>query len=178
MGRRYRVVTYSGNIYDVEVDDQGDNVSIKLVGSDDEVRVKVKRIDDDRFIVNIGSRSYRISLRGDSILVDNEPALLNKIVELLPIASSVKASKKRETIVSRRGEIRAPLTGRINEVKVKKGDYVRVGDVVALMLSMKMIVEIKSDVKGVVEEVLVKPGMTVKTGDLLIKINVEEKKKK
>ncbi len=179
VGKKYRVVTYSGNIYDVEVIDKGDYVSLKLIGSDDELSLRVKKIDDENYIVYLGSESYRINLSSESIYIDNEPMLISKIIELLPIGLEASVSKSGEKPrVSVKGEIRAPLSGKITEIKVKKGERVRSGDVVALMVSMKMVVEIKSDVDGVVEEIYVSPGKAVTTGDLLLKISVEEKKRK
>lgn len=70
-----------------------------------------------------------------------------------------------------RGVVRAPITGRVVEVKVQSGASVRRGDPLVLIESMKTIVEVKSDVDGVVEEVMVGQGSAVKQGDPLLKIS-------
>ena len=60
--------------------------------------------------------------------------------------------------------INAPMRGTIVDVKVKVGDKVSNGTVVAVLESMKMENDIVSDKDGVVAAVLVNKGDSVETG--------------
>lgn len=175
MGKRFRVTTYTGDIIDFEVVEKNEKIYLKPVESSKELKVEVEEIDDNNYIVKIRHEKHRITFTGDSILVNGEPVLVTDIVELLPVGVETRHETRKTVSIAKKGEIRAPLSGKIDSIKVKKGDRVKTGDVVALMVSMKMIVEIKSDVNGVVEEIYVEPGKAVKSGDLIMKIRVEEK---
>ncbi|HHP7235601.1 MAG TPA: acetyl-CoA carboxylase biotin carboxyl carrier protein subunit [Desulfobacterales bacterium] len=72
--------------------------------------------------------------------------------------------------VSGRGVICAPIPGRVQEVLVRPGSLVTVGQVVARMEAMKMENNIVSPVAGTVREVRVQKGAEVATGDVLIVI--------
>ncbi len=172
MPRRYRVETYSGSIIDAEIIDADKNsIKIKLPGVEGEVKVKVRKIIDDRMaIIEVGNEMYKVILDDDKILINDEAAMINKVIELIPIGLKTEYTGKKQVLKSKKGEIRAPLSGKIVEIKVKPGDRVSFGTVVALMESMKMITEIKSDVDGVVEEVLVDPGRAVNRGTLILRI--------
>ncbi len=180
MKRKFRVEAFSGNTLVIETEDADkDHVIVRLEGSDAEIKVRIKEITDDAVFVEVGGDVFKVHLTSEGILVNGENSLVNRIVEILPIGVTGKISSSGPGKVTyRKGEIRAPLSGKINEVKVKPGDHVKVGDVVVLMESMKMITEVKSDVEGIVEEVLVEPGKAVNKDTLLVRIKpIEEKEK-
>jgi acetyl/propionyl-CoA carboxylase alpha subunit len=56
------------------------------------------------------------------------------------------------------GEVRAPMAGKVLELKVSAGDLVEEGVVLAVVESMKMQIEVKAPLGGRVEKVLVKQG--------------------
>lgn len=66
------------------------------------------------------------------------------------------------------GDIRAHLTGSVNEVCVKAGDQVSVGQVLVVLEAMKMLNNITSEVNGTVSEVYVSAGDKVAIGDPLL----------
>ncbi len=172
MTRRYRIETYSGELLVIEVDeDEKDYLKIRLVGDKGEIKLRVKDIDEDKALIEIDKDIYRIKLHDKSLLINDENPLVSRIIELLPIGLSLEqhVSKKAKTI-AKKGEIRAPLSGKINKILVNKGDRVSMGDALILMESMKMITEIKSDTDGIVEEIYVEPGQAVNKDTLLIKI--------
>jgi len=170
MGRRFRVAMHSGSIYDFEVVEDKGVLKIKRVDTGEEFEFTVEKIGDEDYVVKTGSGKYRVSLRSGLVTINGEPARITSITELIPIGVEIKRELAREAVVARKGEIRVPISGKIESLKVKKGDYVKEGDVVALMISMKMVVEIKSDVEGVVEEIYVEPGKAVKAGELIMRI--------
>lgn len=65
-------------------------------------------------------------------------------------------------------EIKAPMAGKIVDVKVNVGDKVNHGDEVVILEAMKMEVPIVSDAAGTVKEVNCKKGDAVAGNALLI----------
>jgi acetyl/propionyl-CoA carboxylase alpha subunit len=65
------------------------------------------------------------------------------------------------------GEVRAPMAGKVLEVKVSAGDLVEEGAVLAVVESMKMQIEVKAPLGGRVEKVLVKEGEVLDGPELL-----------
>ncbi|MBF0229812.1 MAG: biotin/lipoyl-binding protein [Desulfamplus sp.] len=68
------------------------------------------------------------------------------------------------------GAIKAPMPGLIIDIKVKVGDTVKAGQVVAIMEAMKMENDLPSTLDGTIKEVRVQKGTQVSTGDVLIVI--------
>jgi acetyl/propionyl-CoA carboxylase alpha subunit len=67
-------------------------------------------------------------------------------------------------------EIRAPMTGTMLAVKVKPGDTVSKGDLLAVMEAMKMEYRLEAPLAGCVQKVQCKPGDMLDVGTLLIKL--------
>jgi biotin carboxyl carrier protein len=179
--RKFRVETLTGEILIVEVEEgEKDKLKVRIAPGKETYNVRLIRIDDDQALFELNGELYRIGLHGEGILVNDENSLVERISELPPIGlASPQAVQAVKKTLRKPGEIRAPLSGKINDVKVKVGDHVSVGEVVILMESMKMITEVKSDVEGIVEEIYVKPGDAVNKDTLLLKIKpIGEKKSK
>ncbi len=68
------------------------------------------------------------------------------------------------------GDIEPPMPGKILKIMVNKGDKVEENQVLILMESMKLQVELKSPFDGVVKELRVKEGDTINAGEIVIKI--------
>lgn len=64
--------------------------------------------------------------------------------------------------------IKAPMQGVILDIKVKAGDNVKKGQVVAILEAMKLENEIVASEDGVVKQVLVNKGQTVNSQDSLL----------
>ncbi len=67
--------------------------------------------------------------------------------------------------------INAPMRGTIVDVKVKVGDQVKNGTVVAVLEAMKMENDIVSDKDGVVASICVNKGESVETGAPVVTLN-------
>ncbi len=68
------------------------------------------------------------------------------------------------------GEIEPPMPGKILKIMVNEGDKVEENQVLLLMESMKLQVEVKAPFDGIVSKLSVKEGQTVNTGEVVIKI--------
>jgi len=68
-------------------------------------------------------------------------------------------------------KIKAPMPGKILNIKVNVGDTVKKGQVIMILEAMKMENEIVSDVDGKVASVDVQVGASVEADDVLASIN-------
>ncbi|MEG2380746.1 MAG: biotin/lipoyl-containing protein, partial [Oscillospiraceae bacterium] len=64
----------------------------------------------------------------------------------------------------------APMPGKIVDVKVKVGQTIKEGDLLAVLEAMKMENEIMAPAAGKVVSVSVSGGTSVNTGDILVSI--------
>ncbi len=85
-------------------------------------------------------------------------------------AAPKKAAPKPAAAAAGGTPISAPMTGTIVDVKVKVGDKVTNGTVVAVLEAMKMENDIVSDRDGVVAAVCVNKGDSVETGAAVVTI--------
>jgi len=77
------------------------------------------------------------------------------------------SSGKRKDV---EGGIKSNMQGTILSIKVKKGDKVKSGDIIATIEAMKMEQEIKSEVAGEVKDIFIKEGNSIACGDLIMQI--------
>ena len=68
------------------------------------------------------------------------------------------------------GELAAPMPGLVVDVLVRPGDEVERGQVLAVLESMKMQMQMRSPVSGRVKVVAVEPGGQVEKGGLLVRV--------
>jgi biotin carboxyl carrier protein len=71
------------------------------------------------------------------------------------------------------GEIAAPLPGLLASIPIEVGQRVEQGQVVAVLESMKMNLELRAPVGGVVQAILGEPGCEVVQGQALVTIACE-----
>lgn len=71
---------------------------------------------------------------------------------------------------ARAGEVKSPLPGVIQSIRVKEGDTVKAGQCLAILEAMKMENEIDAIVDGTVEKVHVAQGQNVLEGETIVTI--------
>lgn len=71
---------------------------------------------------------------------------------------------------ARAGEVKSPLPGVIQSIRVKEGDTVKAGQCLAILEAMKMENEIDAIVDGTVEKVHVSQGQNVLEGETIVTI--------
>jgi pyruvate carboxylase subunit B len=81
-----------------------------------------------------------------------------------------KAKKPRELA---KGTIVSPMSGMILSLKVKVGDKVKEGDLVAMVEAMKMRNELHSQFSGTVKEILAYEGEVISSGDAIMVVAPE-----
>lgn len=73
------------------------------------------------------------------------------------------------------GDVGAPMSGVVIEVRAKIGAHVKAGDPICVLSAMKMETVVAAPVAGRVEYVAVSENDSLSQGDLLCKIVKEEK---
>ena len=86
-------------------------------------------------------------------------------------AAKAEAPKAESAVPAAGGKpVVAPLPGTINEIKVKVGDKVNVGDTVVILEAMKMQNNIEAETAGTIASINVNKGDAVMEGDTLVTI--------
>lgn len=109
---------------------------------------------------------YKVKVKGKVYEVELEEvkAVNGSIVteaKTTQAAPVTQAASNGETVT-------APMPGVIVDVKVKVGDTVKEGDLVAVLEAMKMETEIFSSKSGVVSQINVSKGSQVELGDAIV----------
>lgn len=116
-------------------------------------------------------KRFRVVLDGELYEVEVELAEPGDIEALLQ-AFRTGVVKRVTTEVSAarvvEGVVPAPITGRVVEVRVRPGDEVERGSIVAVLEAMKTRVEVRAGSAGKVRAVLVREGAAVRQGDPLV----------
>lgn len=121
--------------------------------------------------VNVNGKVYEVEVEeitaGGQQTVAPAPApapVAPKPAPVAPAPAPTPAPKAAAT-----GEIvEAPMPGTIVDIKVKVGDTVKEGDLVAVIEAMKMETDLFSTKSGVVTAVNAGKGASVNTGDAII----------
>ncbi|MCX8206331.1 MAG: sodium-extruding oxaloacetate decarboxylase subunit alpha [Methanothrix sp.] len=88
------------------------------------------------------------------------------IVKVAPVGISIQEAQPKAP----KDGVTVPMQGVLIRYKVKKGDRVNKGDVVAILEAMKMENPIYADKSGIVKEIYIETGKTVSPGDVLMSI--------
>jgi len=173
--KKYRVSTGLGEDFEFELVEKTRNtVVLRSTKTGRLYRIRVDQPGDDRLVLDINSAKYVVYIDGNNgIYLNFEKIPVTRVSSYSVAVSKVEEEKR----VARKpaelpGLVTAPITGRVVEVKVAPGVSVREGDVLVLMESMKMIIEVKSPHSGVVEEVYVDRNKPVNKGEPLLKIKI------
>jgi glutaconyl-CoA decarboxylase len=133
-------------------------------------------------IVSVDGLPFRVELpdeRGPemTVVVDYRPVTLKVAGGAGPArpARRVKvAATPQRPAAAGAGTVTATMTGEIVEVRVKAGDRVAAGHVLAILEAMKMRNEVTAPVAGTVDTVSVTPGSRVSQGDVLVVLKEDQ----
>jgi biotin carboxyl carrier protein len=125
-----------------------------------EYGVHIKSIEENIAQIEVNGTTYEVELERE-VKPSKTPTLVRKVVH-----------SKAENIEKKEGgsstPVKAPLPGKILQVKVSIGDKVKKGDVLLIMEAMKMENEVMASKDGVIEAIKVNVGDNVLEGDVLI----------
>lgn len=107
--------------------------------------------------VKVNGKVYEVELEAVSEVAGS----ITPSTPATPVASSAPVSDGANVI-------KAPIAGKVLDLKVKAGDTVKKGQVVAIIEAMKLENEIQSGFDGKVVEVKASVGSQVANGDVLV----------
>ena len=81
-----------------------------------------------------------------------------------------EGGKPRSAASSNVGSCSAPMPGTVIQINVTEGQKVEKGDVVAVLESMKMQMEIKTQISGTVVKISVETGKKIDKGTVLVQV--------
>ncbi len=111
------------------------------------------------------------------ILINHHPEPFLHRLEAKPSEDKKEELTPEEiSSLAEMGEVRAPVSGVVVEVKVKEGQHVEEDEPLLVLEAMKMLNTINSVIRGIVREVRATEGQQVRRGDLLIRVGPERSK--
>ena len=138
----------------------------KYIINDIEYNVAVNSVTNDRAEVTVNGVVYQVK-------IENVNASVPVSMPVVETANVAPASVEAPAVVAQSGSgkpINSPLPGVIVGIKVKVGDKVKAGQVVAMLEAMKMENEIQSEYDGVVLSVNVSQGDSILEGAPIVAI--------
>ena len=136
---------FQGTKYNVEVEREGDNLIITKEG-----------------------RNYTVTLlEGEKKALRPKPAAAPAAAS--PAAVSPAASPSAPASGGA-GDLVAPMTGTVKEIKVAKGASVEADQLVVIMEAMKMDIEVFAHTAGTVQEIYLAPGSSVRENQPILKL--------
>ncbi|MCD6368471.1 MAG: acetyl-CoA carboxylase biotin carboxyl carrier protein subunit [Thermoproteales archaeon] len=119
-----------------------------------------------------GRKKFRITIEGEVFEVEVLEEELEKAVKVREGKQAKSPVEQRSLLlpIAKGQYILSPMAGKVTSLKKKIGDPVALGETVAVLESMKTLVEVKSDKEGIVEEVFVKEGDFVDFNKPILKL--------
>ncbi len=120
-----------------------------------------------RYTITVNGTAYDVTV--DEADGSSAPAAAPAPKKAAPAAPAKKAAAPAGA--QGNAAINAPMNGNIVDVKVKVGDKVTNGTVIAVLEAMKMENDIVCDKDGVIATINVNKGDTVETGAVIATVN-------
>lgn len=126
-----------------------------------EYEVAVDKMEETQAEVTVNGTSYTVELEKPKV-EESAPKIQRPV--------STGASAAKTSTGSSAGSVKSPLPGIIVDIKVKVGDEVKKGQVIAILEAMKMENNIASPIDGKVTEISVNAGDSVLEGVTILTI--------
>jgi len=172
--RKIELARTAPNSFSAKIDDKPRKIELQtdkidaeqafIIKIDDRTfNVELPKFEQERIIpVKVDEATFKVEIRSSSrrqVMTSFEPT---------PLASTRKTATVKQVAVE--GAVTAPMTGKIVQVKVKKGDRVKAKQVLCIVEAMKMENEITAPKAGTVQEVNAYDGQPVSEGEVLFVI--------
>jgi biotin carboxyl carrier protein len=172
--RKIELTKTGKNSFTVKIDDN--HLSVELPAE----KLDLEKV----FSIKINGKTYQIELpkiyweklfpikveettfKAEVKTPTKKPALT--AFEPAPLTTARKTEVTKQVV---EGTVTAPMTGKILSVKVKKGEQVKLGQVICILEAMKMENEITAPKAGTVREVHVSEGSSVSEGEPLFVVD-------
>lgn len=121
-----------------------------------------------KFQVTVNGNVYEVEVEelGGGVSVPVTPA-----VTPVPVAAPKTPEVPVQAVPANATKIVAPMPGKIVDVKVKVGQTIKEGDLIAVLEAMKMENEVFASQGGTIASVNVTAGTMVESNDVIVTIN-------
>lgn len=128
-------------------------------------KIDVERNGDDLVITKEG-KNYNVKILGGAKkAVRPRPAAVPAAAAAAPAPAAAPSFSAAGA-----GDVMAPMTGTLKDIKVKKGDQVKANQLVVIMEAMKMDLEVFAPCDGTVQEIYLASGASVKENQPILKL--------
>ena len=111
---------------------------------------------------------YRVKVNGKVYEVELEALTENNKSIEAPVAKEAPAATTSSPVSEGANTVVAPISGKVLDVRVKVGETVKKGQVIAIIEAMKLENEVPSTSAGVVKDIKISKGSDVTSGEVLI----------
>ncbi len=160
--------------YRVEIDGREREVDVQLTGETAVVSLDGVAVDADvrrmpgGLSMILNGKVFDVMLGGKAERLDVVSGSTRLRASVL--SERMRARKGSSSKGAGKGDLRAPMPGRIVTVSVAEGDAVNVGDPLVVIEAMKMQNELRAEAAGVVKKVHVAPEQSVEAEALLVEL--------
>lgn len=156
------VTIVNGQRYDIEIGNDG-----RLLVNGAPRQVDFLPLGPSLYSVIMNNQSLQLVIDGESGHYD---VLLNGHLYETTVLDehAMMMAQRRGGLVTKSGDLKAPMPGLIVQVPVAVGQEVAAGHTLVILESMKMQNELQAPVSGTVESVHCSAGQSVDKGDLLV----------
>ena len=109
----------------------------------------------------------RVRVEATATVIDPSRMELSVFGETLRLEDPRALSHRRVKLAASDGEVRAPMAGKVLEIRVEEGAVVEEGEVLIVVESMKMQLEVHAPIAGRVEKLLVASGEVLDGPDVM-----------
>ena len=162
-GKIYNVELGIGKLITIEIDGKTFQAETKKTGTGLTVQVDKKKflVRFEGTHISIDGHKHRVEIHN---LRRGKPSWYNAKDEI----EDIKVDKLSHKIPSGDGIIRPPMPGRVISIKVKEGDFVKIGSSILVLEAMKMQNEVTSNMDGIIREIRFSEGDLVESEDILV----------
>ena len=148
---------HENHLYNVSVERRKNHYYITYDNT--EYKVKAEEIKPGHLKINLGDRIIKSVItrgEGDKFVFVEGNVFKVKNVEL---TGTIRTKKKKDE-----GDLKSPISGKVVNVKVKKGDKIKKGDVLMVIEAMKMEYLIRAPYNGKVKKINFKKNDQIEIG--------------
>lgn len=135
----------------------------------EEIEVQAER-QGNTVVIERDGKEYTVTLKPEENSAPEIPAAGGASTAAAQAGGRPSAPSPASSAAAAAGDVPAPMTGVIKEIRASSGDSVSEGQKVMVMEAMKMDIEVSATSSGSVQEIYVKPNDSVKEGQPLMKI--------
>lgn len=140
------------------------NSKFTIVINNKKYDVEVYEKENNVYVARIGNREYIIYMPNEYVNALVEKNRVDKLKQLFEDSQQKQTNQPTTSLEHTGTAVNSDIPGRIVKLFVKEGDLVERGQPIAVIESMKMMIEIKSPAKGRIEKILAREKSFIDVG--------------